>query len=69
MKRMFFLILVAMVAAICAASAFACMPPFWGAEEEMPDDLRRLYQGKPAKRARRSKAALLFKGYERKTLV
>ena len=69
MKRLFFLIGVAMMAVLCAVSAFACMPPFWGAEEEMPDDLRRLYRGRHAKRARKNSTSILFKGYERKTIA
>lgn len=69
MKKIAKLLLIAGVASIalmCALSAFACMPPFWGAEEEMPEDLSNLYRGKTKKNSGRFKN-MMMKGYQAKS--
>ena len=66
MKNKFMLIVLASVMALCALSAFACVPPFWGAEEELPEDFKYAYKGKRNRKNNEFKN-LFMNGYQRKT--
>lgn len=66
LKKLFAFIAVGMLAVLCAGSAFACVPPWWGAEEELPEGMSNLYRGKARTKTGRFQN-MLMKGYQAKS--
>lgn len=66
MKKALFFVFIVLIVGLCASTAFACMPPWWTAEDDLPEKMKNLYNGKEKSNAPNRFKQFIMRGYEPK---